>query len=377
MKKLCYLATIPAVVHAFLREQIQAASQYYEVTVVCNSADAYLLEGLNARIVLLPIERKPSPWRDFWMLLRLFFLFRTERFDIVHTHMPKTGLLGMMAAWGAGIPARVHTFHGEVWATRKGLPRRILMLLDRLVASLATNILAVSPSQRDFLVAERVLSLGKATVIGAGSICGVDPLRFCPQPDTRKLVREELKLSQDARIILFVGRLNRDKGMLDLAAAFNQIVGARKDLALLLVGAEEDTPFTQIQSVCSAARERLRYVKFTSSPQRYMAAADVFCLPSYREGLPMTIIEAAACGVPSVASKIYGVTDAVVDGETGLLFQAGDVDGLIRCLSRLIDDVPLRKQMGQAARQHAISNFSNVKITQNMMALYAKLSGQD
>jgi glycosyltransferase involved in cell wall biosynthesis len=375
MKKLCYVATIPAVVHAFLRAHIQEAAKKYEVTVICNSTDKYLLDGLNARLVLLPIDRQPSPWRDLRVLFQLFSLFRRERFDIVHSHMPKTGLLGMLAAWLARVPIRINTFHGEVWATRSGWRRTTLKLFDQLIGLLATDIFAVSPSQRDFLVNEGVLPPGKAKVIGAGSICGVDPLRFHPDAEKRQTVRQDLGIAQDAKVILFVGRLNRDKGMLDLAAAFDTIAKQRPDVELLLVGAEEDVPFSRIQEICNAERERLRYISFTSKPEHYMAAADILCLPSYREGLPMTIIEAAACGVPAVASRIYGITDAVADEKTGLLFPVGDVAALTQALLRLITENGLRQQMGNEARKRALELFSSEKITRELVALYDRLSG--
>ncbi|WP_283742664.1 glycosyltransferase family 4 protein [Sideroxydans sp. CL21] len=375
MKKLCYVATIPAVVHAFLRAHIQEAAKKYEVTVICNSTDKYLLDGLNARLVLLPIDRRPSPWNDLRVLFQLYSLFRRERFDIVHSHMPKTGLLGMLAAWLARVPIRINTFHGEVWATRSGWRRKTLKLFDQLIGLLATDIFAVSPSQRDFLVNEGVLPPGKAKVIGAGSICGVDPLRFHPDAEKRQTVRQGLGIARDSKVVLFVGRLNRDKGMLDLAAAFDTIAKQYPDVELLLVGAEEDVPFSRIQEICHAESERLRYISFSSKPEHYMTAADILCLPSYREGFGMTIIEAAACGVPAVASRIYGITDAVADGETGLLFPAGDVNALTRALSKLITENELRQQMGNEARKRALNLFSSEKITRELVALYDRLSG--
>lgn len=374
MKKLCIVATIPAVVHAFLREQIQAAANTYEVTVACNAADKHLLGGLNARLVLLPIERKPSAWKDLMALVALWRLFRRERFDVVHTHMPKTGLLGTLAATAAGVPVRIHTFHGEVWATRSGLRRHALKRIDQLVALLATQILTVSPSQREFLIKEGVVTNSKAGLIGSGSICGVDPLRFQANADVRSAIRNQLRIVRTDTVILFLGRLNRDKGMLDLAKAFNSIALVRPNVVLLLVGAEEDVPFSQMQDICTAWRDRMHHVEFTPTPERYMAAADIFCLPSYREGLPMTVLEAASCGVPTVASRIYGITDAVVDGDTGLLFKAGDVEALTRALLVLITDLPLRKRLGQAARERTLTMFSNASITHSMMELYDRLS---
>lgn len=373
MEKICFVATIPAVVHAFLRGHIQAAANEYEVTVICNAADKYLLDDLDSRLILLPIKRKPSPWGDTLVLLKLFRLFRRERFDIVHTHMPKTGLLGMLAAWLTSVPIRINTFHGEVWATRSGWRRAALKLLDRLIVSLATNTLVVSPSQQLFLECEGVLPPGKAKLIGAGSVCGVDTARFHPNKDIGNTVRSDLGIARDAIVILFVGRLNRDKGMLDLAAAFNTITKYHPDVVLLLVGAEEDVPFDTIRKICRTAPERLCYVNFSSTPERYMMLADIYCLPSYREGFGLTIIEAAACAVPTIASRIYGIQDAVADGETGLLFPAGDVEALANNLIKLIVEKDLRKYMGNNACLRAKRLFSSEIIIGETMMFYERL----
>ncbi|MEI7456647.1 MAG: glycosyltransferase family 4 protein [Nitrosomonadales bacterium] len=374
MKKLCFVATIPAVVHAFLRVHIQAAAKNYQVTVVCNSADKHLLEGINARLVLLSIERKPSPWRDISVLFQLFWLFRRERYDIVHSIMPKTGMLAMLAAYLAFVPVRIHTFTGQIWVMKKGVKRSLLKLFDKMIGIFATCVLADSPSQRDFLVNEGVLPQAKVQVIGAGSICGVDAVRFQPNNEARQKVRNELGINPDANVILFVGRLNRDKGMLDLAAAFNTIAKQDPEVVLLLVGAEEDVPFRLISEICHAKTGCLHHVSFTATPEKYMAAADIFCLPSYREGFGMTIIEAAACGVPAVASRIYGITDAVEDGRSGLLFEAGNRAALIEKLQELITNNQLRLQLGNAARQRVIKSFSGETIAAEMIKLYTSLS---
>ncbi|MFA6013854.1 MAG: glycosyltransferase family 4 protein [Gallionellaceae bacterium] len=374
MKTLCYVATIPAVVHAFLRPHIQAAAEKYRVTVICNEADKHLLEGLKAQLILLPIERKPSFVKDVTLLIKLIFLFKKQRFDIVHSIMPKTGLIAMLAAKLTQIPTRIHTFTGQVWATKIGLKRVLLRSVDKLIGWLATSVLTDSPSQRDFLINEGVLSSLKVKVIGAGSICGVDPLRFHADMPSRQFIRHNLEIPAEAKVILFVGRLNRDKGMLDLAAAFNALARQHSELILLLVGAEEEITFSQIQQLCQSVQTRLRYVSFTATPEYYMAAADIFCLPSYREGFGLTIIEAAACGVPAVASNIYGITDAVEDGMTGLLFPAGDIRGLTRALTKLIIDNELRINMGQSACARALDQFSCAKITSEMVGLYDNLS---
>ena len=374
MKKLCYVATIPAAVNAFLRVHIQAAAEKYEVTVICNFADKHLLYGLNARFILLPIKRKPSPLWDMLVIFQLYQTFQRERFDIVHSIMPKTGMLTMLAARLARVPIRIHTFTGQVWVTKQGVKRILLKWCDKLIATFATCILADSPSQRDFLINQRVITEDKVIVIGAGSICGVDPLRFRPDSEIRRTTRESLGIDQNSKVILFVGRLNRDKGVLDLAAAFDKISKENPDTVLLMVGAEEEIFFSDVEKICYEELDNLRYVSFTSTPENYMAAADIFCLPSYREGFGMTIIEAAACSVPVVASRIYGITDAVAEGKTGLLFMAGDVDALTKALLNLIVENELRQCMGNAARLRTLELFPSEKISNKLMLLYDKLS---
>jgi glycosyltransferase involved in cell wall biosynthesis len=373
-KKICFVANIPAAVNSFLRGHINAAAMTYEVVVICAPIDAYLLDGINARIVLLPIVRKPSLFSDLLVLFNLYVFFCQEHFDIVHTHFPKPGLLGMLSAWLCGVPIRIHTFHGEVWANRTGWRRKLLKLFDKLVQFLATEILLVSFSQRDFLVSEGVLTLERGKVIRFGSVCGVDNMRFHPNQKLKYEVRQSLGIEVDARVILFVGRLNQDKGMLDLSLAFNAVARRYPDTVLLLVGSEEDVTFSRIREICCVADNRLHYVSFTAYPERYMSAADIFCLPSYREGFNTTIIEAAACGLPTVASRIYGITDAVVDGETGLLFSAGDVDGLIQSLLKLLEYSDFRQQIGEAARVRALEFFSSENITREIIMLYNSLA---
>ncbi len=372
MKKLCYVATIPAVIHAFLADHIRASAQNYAVSMISNPTDAELLVSIPATFIPLTVQRKIALWQDWQVLLQLVRLFRRERFDLVHSIMPKTGLLTMLAGFFAGTPVRVHTFTGQVWANKRGFKRALLKFFDRLIVSFATHTLMDSPSQRDFLIAEGIVSPHKAQVIGHGSICGVDPLRFHADAILRAQTRLALAISPHATVLLFLGRLNRDKGMPELATAFAEILKTQPDTILLLVGAEEDFPFSLMQAICGVNCTQLRRVSFTPHPERYMAAADIFCLPSHREGFGQVIIEAAATGIPTVASRIYGITDAVVDSRTGLLFPAGDVGALTTTLLKLIADVPLRTQMGIAAQHRALTLFSSQKIIHDMQDFYAQ-----
>jgi lipopolysaccharide/colanic/teichoic acid biosynthesis glycosyltransferase/glycosyltransferase involved in cell wall biosynthesis len=374
-RRVCVVAASEGTVRVFLAPHLRAMQQHYDVTLVVNTRNSGLLceLGVDGTLAPLPIERRVSPWRDLAALVALFRVLRNGRFDLVHSVTPKAGLLAMTTAWLARVPVRVHTFTGQVWATRRGLSRAMLRGCDRMIARAATVVLADSPSQRDFLVREGVAEGSALRVLGNGSISGVDAMKFRPQSAARQRVRATLDLPADDIVLLFVGRLTADKGLLDLAAAFRAIAEERSDVHLLIVGADESGLRPAITAACGGHANRVRHVGFTDRPEDVMAAADVLCLPSYREGFGSVIIEGAACGVPAVASRIYGIVDAVVDGETGLLHKPGDVGELTAALRRLIADPESRRALGAAARLRAQADFSMERLTSAQLALFAEL----
>jgi glycosyltransferase involved in cell wall biosynthesis len=362
-------------VSAFLKGHIAAASEQYDVSVVANTDDGEFLRrlGLDAVLYRVAIVRRVSPWRDLLALLALVQLFRSERFAIVHSISPKAGLLAMLAASITGTLHRVHTFTGQVWVTRRGWRRWLLKQADRLLAALTTRALVDSPSQRDFLIAEQVIAVDKAEVIGKGSICGVDGTRFRPDEAARSVLRNELGISSSAPVLLFLGRLNRDKGLLDLAAAFACVATRFPETWLLFVGPDEEGMADSIADICVVVRNRVQFIDYTPQPEHFMAAADIFCLPSYREGFGMVVIEAAAAGLPAVASRIYGITDAVVDGQTGLLHPPGDVVAIAERLTELLGAPERCKALGARARVRALADFSQFGSSQGLLAFYAKI----
>lgn len=376
--RLCYVVSSEMTVSAFLKDHIAAAiAAGYEVSVVANALDDGFLRRLGLAVDFLPVAivRQISPWRDVLALLSLFRLFRAGRFDIVHSVSPKASMLAMLAARMAGIRHCIHTFTGQVWVTRHGPKRWLLKQADCLLAGLTTRALVDSPSQRDFLIAEGVVAAVKTEVIGKGAICGVDGERFRPDLDARRAVRSEFGIPQEVPVLLFLGRLNRDKGVLDLARAFARLADRFAEANLLFVGPDEGGMAGKITDICSTLRARVHFVDFTASPERFMAAADIFCLPSYREGFGMVILEAAAAGMPAVASRIYGITDAVVDGLTGLLHPPGDVEAIVLQISSLLSNPEHCRKMGAKARRRVLADFSREESSRGLLAFYGKILG--
>lgn len=371
--KICYLATIPDVLFSFMKGHINAVSQQMDVTVLSAGLRAELLKELDACFIEIDVRRKISLIPDIKVLLKLIRLFRKERFDIVHTIMPKTGLLGMMAAWFSGVPVRVHTFTGQIWVNKKGYQRFFFKSIDCLIVFFASHILVDSPSQLDFLEREGVLKKRQGLVIGNGSICGVDILKFHPNLLSSKQIKAELGMTQTQILILYLGRLNKDKGIFDLIVAFRHIFLVNSDVFLLMVGSEDDVPYSDIEKIAGSASVNLRRLPFTAFPEKYMAAADIFALASYREGFGQVIIEAAACSVPTIASRIYGVTDAVEDGSTGLLFEMANVGELTMHLQTLIDNPDMRRRMGESARARVVDKFNSQEVIRQQLAFYSEV----
>jgi glycosyltransferase involved in cell wall biosynthesis len=371
---LYFVAAHPMSVVAFLLPHLNGLTSHARLRVLVNTQEADLLSrrGLNVPIDFVAIERSIQIWRDVLALVSLYRSFVANRPDAVHTITPKAGLLGIVAAWLARVPVRVHSFTGQVWVTRRGPMRWLLKAADKCIAALATDVLVDSPSQRAFLIEQGVVSAQRSTVLGAGSICGVNTQRFCPSVAARQAVRAELGTPADALVCLYLGRLNHDKGVLDLAGAFAQVAKAHPLAELWVVGPDEANWFEQMQASMGDANQQVKRVGFTHEPERFMQAADLFCLPSYREGFGSSVIEAAACGVPALASRIYGLTDAVTEWQTGWMHKAGNVQDLARQLNTLLANPADLAIKGYAARHYAVTVFAEEAITEAMVQFYKK-----
>ena len=360
MPSLCITLTSPFVLNAFLLGHIAHLSRSFRVTVCINQRESDVPISLPEGVALKPIEirRDISPWHDALALARLAGLYRREKFDVVWSITPKAGLLAMLAARIVGTPVRMHFFTGQVWANKKGAARWLLKSFDRVLAASATDLLADSASQRDFLVGNAVVAGGRISVIGNGSVSGVDLQRFRPNPVARAAIRQSLGIPESAVCLLYVGRMKRDKGVLDLLAAFASLRADHPGLFLALVGPDEEG------IVGGVLPEGVRCVGYTQKVESYMAAADILCLPSYREGFGTVLIEGAAAGLPAVASRIYGIEDAVADGSTGFLHAPGKVQDIARVIRHLVDDPVLRRQLADNARQRADSLFAAERVEQ-------------
>ncbi len=379
-RSICIVVAATMTIEAFLLEQLAALMPLYEITLAANCPDKNFLKkfGLDLKLVHVPMRRGIAPLQDLKCLLMLFQLFKSRHFALVHSITPKAGLLSMLAAFFARVPVRLHTFTGQVWSTMGGWKRKVLRDFDWLLAISTTHILTDSRSQLQFLSEEGVVSWHKASVLGSGSISGVNLERFRPRQEEKWRIRRELDIPVCAPVFGFIGRIKADKGVLDLARAFGRLSAKGANAYLIVAGPDEENLTDRMTELAGASAKRICFVNWTQTPELYMAAFDLLCLPSYREGFGSVIIEAAACGVPALASRIYGISDAVVDGVTGLLHECGDISAIAAGMQKALDQADIVAEMGRRAQERARNEFSSRRLSSELVAFYDRiLNGQD
>ena len=356
--KICIISATPITIYFFFQEHIKELAKDYDITIIYNKdIDKYIPSfNLPVEEKHIKIERKISIISDLKALISLFRFFKSNKFVCVISIAPKAGLLSMTASFFARIKIRLHIFQGEVWANKKGLYRLLLKFMDKITSLLSTNILAVSNGEKFFLHQEGVVNKDNCHVIGNGSISGVDINLSKNFSYKKNELRQELGFSQDDVICIFVGRLQEDKGIFDLIHAFNLIAEELPQLKLLIVGPDEDNIHTSL--VSDIYSDRIIVKGYTSEPEKFMCISDFLCLPSHREGFGMVILEAAACGIPSIGSDIYGIQDAIVHNKTGLLFEKSNPEYLSISIKILTNNKQLRLKMGQNANKRVLENFS-------------------
>lgn len=366
-----FVGTVIEPLGIFMGPHIRSLTDTVDCCIVASDlslADTYFPEKVKR--VEIRIVRNLSPLWDVVAIIRLTAYLKRNRINIVHSITPKGGLVAMASGFLARTPFRLHTFTGQVWVTRTGVWKKLLAGVDRMIASLAHHTLTDSGSQKTFLVQNQIVKPDRITVLADGSVSGVDIERFKPNSSMRRKLREQYGIGSDDTVFLFVGRITDDKGIRDLVEAFDRVSTQHKTVHLMIVGPDEAGLDEVIEAAASRHRGQVHRHGRTDAPESFMAAADVLCLPSYREGFGTVVIEASSVGLPSIVSEIYGLTDAVVSGETGLMHEPGDVAGLSKAMEQLSEDRILRKKLGSAAHDRVIRLFSEDRLVACMRAFY-------
>jgi glycosyltransferase involved in cell wall biosynthesis len=354
----------------------------FDVVVIASAGAALseLSERGFADTVAIPMVREIRPRQDLVTLLRLYRTFRALRPNIVNAGTPKAGLLGMVAARLAGVPIRVYTLRGLRLETTRGVLRRVLSTAERLAAICATRIVCVSESLRRRYVALGYSPAEKACTLAGGSSRGVDIGRFCASPPRRAEaagLRARLGIPRNAPVVGFVGRFTRDKGVPDLFDAFRSLSGRLGDARLLMLGAFERGDAVPEHCMRGmGSHPRVVLTGPVTDPAPYYPMMDVLAFPSYREGFPNVVLEAAASEVPTVGYAATGTVDAVENGATGTLVPVGDVEALADAIARYLNDPTAGRRHGAAARQRVLRVFRQEAVFEAWQREYCRLLGE-
>ena len=329
-----------------------------------------LHEGVDH--LAIPMKRGMAPLSDLVSVVRLWRALRRLHPDITEFSTPKAGLLGNLAARLCRVPIRIYLLRGLRLETSSGVKRQILSATERLAAACAQHVVCNSESLRAKALALGVAASGKLKLLGDGSSNGVDVERFSPGSTD---VRKRLGLPSNAAVVGFVGRLTRDKGVPELIAAFDHVLKAAPDTRLLLVGWFDDSEDALSQDLRAYIDRHPRIVRtgFVADTAPYYRAMDVMVLPTWREGFPNVVLEAAATAIPVIATLATGSRDAVLPEVTGLLIPPGYPEAITEAVLQLLRDPERRRRMGTAARARVSELFVNERVLGLTVALYKSL----
>ena len=378
--RIAQVATSDVSVRLLLLDQIKALEAAgHQVTAVCAPGPwVESVRGAGVNVETVPMDREIAPLRDIRSTVALTRLFRERKFDVVHTHTPKAGLIGPLAARLAGIPRVVHTIHGLLFHDRMPPLRQIIFWVpEKITATFCDYVLSQSREDVERAVRTHLCSREKIGFIGNG----IDVSHFAPQTSydrTEKL--REVGLQVSDFVVGSVGRLVEEKGFMELFAAAEILTARYPRLKFVVVGPRETDQNDALDNDYMDDLQRrgvVRFVNWCEDMRPWYAAMDIFVLPSYREGIPRACMEAAAMTRPVVASDIRGCREVVLDGDTGLLVPPRDVPRLVKAIETLFKEHDRGAQMGKRGRQYIVQNFSNKDVCRRLREFYAKLSGAE
>lgn len=356
-------------------------SKGYEVVGIC-AQDNYVenVRRQGIRVITVPMTRDFAPVQDLKCLWLLYRIFKREKFDLIHYSTPKASLLSVLAASLAGRAILLYTLRGLIHTSFAGGVRRfITRFCEKIACRSANYVIAISDSLKKEVIQEGLLPENRIHVIGAGSSKGVNLQQFELNSKTAAeaaSIRQNLGIRKSGIVIGYAGRLTEEKGIAELLMAFSNIRRADDRVRLLLIGdidKRNPLPDKIIQQI--KTNNSIYSVPFNDNVAGFMAATDIFVLPSYRDGFGNVLIEASAMSRPVIGTDISGCRDAVLDGKTGMLVKARDVTSLENALRVLVDNQDKREKMGINGRKWVEENFDRKIVWEKLMAVYDQLLG--
>lgn len=382
MKKLIRITTIPLSLEKLLENQLRFMNDYYEVTAVSSEKERLKAFGENQGVKTheIAMTRQITPLQDLKSLWQLFWFLKREKPFIVHSHTPKAGTIGMMAAKLAGVPNRLHTVAGLPLLETTGNKRKLLSFVEKITYACATKVYPNSNGLKDIIIKEKFCNPNKLKVIGNGSSNGINTDFFSPKSvseEQKRSLKTQFEISEDTFVFIFVGRIVADKGINELIAAFVRLSAEHKKCKLLLVGPFEkelDPLLPETEAIVLTA-ENILSVGFQNDVRPYFAISDCLVFPSYREGFPNVVLQAGAMELPAIVSNINGCNEIIVSDENGILVEPKSTEALYQAMKRILEENKLTAQLKNNARSKIVSRYQQQVVWEAILSEYKSLEG--
>lgn len=379
MKKLIRITTVPISLDKLLGDQLRFMNQYFEVTAI--SADEKELKRVSEKYGVkhfhVEMTRKITPLKDLAAIWKLYRFLRKEKPEMIHTHTPKAGLVGLMAGYLAQVPVRMHTVAGLPLLETAGIKRKVLNRVEWLTCRLATQVYPNSFGLKDIIIKEKISGPKKLKVIGNGSSNGININYFDDSQiseSEKQQLRSTLGISERDFVFIFVGRLVKDKGINELVAAFKNL-NLNLNLKLMLVGPFEEDLDPLLPETVEEIKTNANIfcLGFQQDVRPYFAVSDALVFPSYREGFPNVVLQAGAMGLPSIVTDINGCNEIVEDQKNGLIIPPKDEKALEKSMLKMVSDHKLYQMLQINARENIISKYSQAEVWQALHSEYINL----
>lgn len=361
MKKLIIITTVPMSLATLVKGQSKYLSSYFDVKLVTSFSEKNQEISKDEGVELKSIDmtRQITIIKDLKALIELYKYFKNQKPDIVYTFTPKAGLLGMMASFLSRVPVRIHNIVGMPLMEATGKKFILLKFIERLTYFFSTNLFCNSFGLKKFI--NENLTKKDVKVIAQGSINGVDTEFFknTKTLDEKELIRDKFKIDKKDFVITFVGRIVKDKGINELIEAFINLSKKYNNLKLLLVGDYEEhlNPIKNENKILIDSLDSIITVGFQNDIRDFLSITDLFVLPSYREGLPNSLIEAGSFGIPLLATNINGCNEIIDDGITGILVEKKSAKKLEEAIDKLLEDKELYNSIKLKVRDRIIEKY--------------------
>lgn len=378
LKKIIRITTVPISLKNLLKGQLKFMSQYYNIVGITSPgktiSDIKSDEGIQ--VIEVEMSRSITPFKDLRSLFKLYEIIKKEQPFIVHSHTPKAGTLGMLASKLAGVPHRLHTVAGLPLLETTGVKRMILDIVEKITYACATKIYPNSFGLKEIIIVNKYTKKEKLKVIGNGSSNGIDVDYFSAEnlkPEALINLKNELKISKEDIVFIYVGRLVTDKGLNELVSAFKRI--NISNVKLLLVGTYEhkldSLKITTLDEIKD--NENIIFIGWQIDVRPYMTISNVLVFPSYREGFPNVVMQAGALNLPSIVTNINGCNEIICHDYNGLIIPVKDEEKLYIAMMELINNPKKRNLMAKASRKMICDNYRHDVIWDALLKEYKNL----